>query len=106
MKSIGEGTYSSVFRAVDQRSNTVVALKKIKIRKAEEGIPKEFVREVESLQRFDHENIIKVHEVFIGKSSINIVYELCDCDLDQLMNQKMDRPFTLTEIRVLFRQFA
>lgn len=52
IKTIGEGTYSSVFKAIDQRSNKVVALKRVKIRKAEDGIPKEFVREVEALQRF------------------------------------------------------
>ena len=82
LKTIGEGTYSSVYKAVDQRINTIVALKRIKIRKAEEGIPKEFVREVEALQRFAHENIITIFEVFVGKSNINIVYEFCDCDLD------------------------
>lgn len=49
IKTIGEGTYSSVFKAIDQRSNKVVALKRVKIRKAEDGIPKEFVREVEAL---------------------------------------------------------
>ena len=82
----------------------MVALKRVKIRRAEDGIPKEFVREVESLQRFAHENIITISEVFIGKTNINIVYEYCDCDLDQLMNRHMLRPFTLLEIRVLFKQ--
>ena len=47
--SIGEGTYSQVYKAVDQRTDTSVALKRVKIRKAEEGVPKEFIREVESL---------------------------------------------------------
>ena len=82
IQTIGEGTYSSVFKAIDQRNNSIVALKRVKIRKVEDGIPKEFVREVEALQRFDHENIIKISEVFIGKSNINIVYEYCDCDLE------------------------
>ena len=47
--AIGEGTYSQVYKAVDQRTDTSVALKRVKIRKAEEGVPKEFIREVESL---------------------------------------------------------
>ena len=95
VKNIGEGTYSSVYMAIDQRTNSIVALKRIKIRKTEDGIPKEFVREVEAVQRFDHPNIIKISEVFIGKSNINLVYEYCECDLDKLMNQSMTRPFTL-----------
>ena len=87
--SIGEGTYSQVFKAIDQRTNREVALKRVKIRRAEEGLPKEFVREVESLQRLLHKNIVKIEEVFVGKSNINIVYPFCNCDLDNLLNVKM-----------------
>ena len=35
VKQVGEGTYSSVFKAVDQRTNSVVALKQVKIRNAD-----------------------------------------------------------------------
>lgn len=106
IKTIGQGTYSQVYQAIDQRNNQIVALKRVKIRKAEDGIPKEFVREVEALQRFSHANIITISEVFIGKSNINIVYEYCDCDLEQLMNRSMQLPFTLAEIRTVFRQLV
>ena len=50
--------------------------------------------------------MIRISEVFVGKTNINIVYEYCDCDLDQLMNQQMLRPFTLVEIRILFKQLV
>ena len=102
--NIGEGTYSTVFKAVDQRTDQVVALKRVKIRKAEEGLPKEFVREIESLQRLLHENIIKVEEVFIGKTNINIVYPFCECDLDQIMSAKIVKPLTISQIRFLMKQ--
>ena len=75
-----------MFKAIDQRTNREVALKRVKIRKAEEGLPKEFVREVESLQRLLHKNIIKIEEIFVGKSNINIVYPFCECDLDDFLN--------------------
>ena len=106
VKNIGEGTYSSVFKAIDQRTNTVVALKRVKIRRADDGIPKEFVREVETVQRFDHPNIIKISEVFVGKANINLVYEYCECDLEKLMNEAMVRPFTLRQIQLLLRQIV
>jgi serine/threonine protein kinase len=48
---IGEGTFSQVFKAFDQQNGELVALKRVKIRKAEDGIPAEFIREVESLSR-------------------------------------------------------
>jgi serine/threonine protein kinase len=50
VKKIGEGTYGTVFLAVDQRSATKVAVKKVKIRKAEDGLPKELLREIETVQ--------------------------------------------------------
>jgi len=39
LEKIGEGTYGTVYKAIDQRSDTIVALKKVKIRKAEDGLP-------------------------------------------------------------------
>ena len=98
LEKIGEGTYGSVYKAVDQRSDTIVAVKKVKIRKADDGLPKEFLREVESLKHLVHENIIQVREVFVGKSNINIVYEYMVTDLEKVMNQ-MPRPFTIQEVR-------
>ena len=98
LEKIGEGTYGSVYKAVDQRSDTIVAVKKVKIRKADDGLPKEFLREVESLKYLVHENIIQVREVFVGKSNINIVYEYMVTDLEKVMNQ-IPRPFTIQEVR-------
>ena len=74
LDKIGEGTYGTVYRAVDQRTDTLVAFKKVKIRKADDGLPKEFLREIESLQLLDSKHVIKVKEVFVGKTNINIVY--------------------------------
>ena len=84
-----------MFRAVDIRTDKTVALKRVKIRKAEEGVPKEFIREVESLQRLLHDNIIKIDQVFVGKTNINIVYPFCNCDLDNLLHQKMNKPLSM-----------
>jgi len=60
-----------------------VALKRVKIRKTEEGVPKEFIREMEALQRVLHPNVIRIKEVFVGTSNINVVYPFCDIDLDR-----------------------
>ena len=87
VQKIGEGTYGTVYKAVDQRTNTLVALKKVKIRKADDGLPKEFLREVESLKYVVHPHVVKIREVFVGKTNINIVYEIMDCDLDKLLEK-------------------
>ena len=50
-------------------------------------MPKEFVREVESLQRLVHPNIIRILGVFVGKSHINIVYPFYEKDLAQYIEE-------------------
>lgn len=80
----------------------LVALKRVKIRKADDGLPKEFLREVEVLKYLSHPNIIKIYEVFVGKTNINVVYELMELDLDVLL-QKLNRPLTLNEIKIIMR---
>jgi len=77
----------------------MVALKKVKIRKADDGLPKEFLREVESLKYVVHPNVIQIREVFVGKTNINIVYELMECDLDKVL-EKIDRPMSLNEVNL------
>ena len=98
LDKIGEGTYGTVFKAVDQRSDTLVAFKKVKIRKADDGLPKEFLREVESLRYVSHENVVEIKEVFVGKTNINIVYEYMDADLEKFI-EKLGRPLTIKEVR-------
>ncbi len=78
----------------------MVALKKVKIRKADDGLPKEFLREVESLKYVVHPNVIQIREVFVGKTNINIVYELMECDLDKVI-EKTDRPMSLNEVSIV-----
>ena len=70
-----------------------MALKKVMLRKADDGLPKEFLRELESLKRVKHENIISIIEVFVGKTNINIVYPFMVTDLEKLL-KNMNRPFT------------
>ena len=77
----------------------MVALKKVKIRKADDGLPKEFLREVESLKYLENDYIIKMKEVFVGKTNINIVYEYMDTDLEKLA-LKINRPFTIQEVSI------
>jgi len=100
MEKIGEGTYGTVHRGVDQRTGTLVALKRVKIRKTDDGLPKEFLREVESLKHLSNDNIVKIREVFVGKTNINIVYEYMDTDLAKVM-EGMTRPFSLREVRLM-----
>ena len=82
MEKIGEGTYGTVFRAVDQTTGLPVALKKVKVRnkRDQDKMPTEAIREIESQGLFAEnckENdayIVRVVECYVGKSSMNLVY--------------------------------
>ena len=75
----------------------MVAFKKVKLRKADDGLPKEFLREVESLRYLSHEHIVTILEVFVGKTNINIVYEFMNTDLDKFLD-KLARPLSILEV--------
>jgi cell cycle related kinase len=65
---------------VDQRNGSKVAIKKVKIRKMEDGLPKELIWEIESQElitepKEDQPNyVVKIEEVYIGSTNVNIVY--------------------------------
>lgn len=102
---VGAGTHSEVFKAVNQASGELVALKKILIRKTEDGMPKEFIREVESLQRVLHDNVIKISEIFVGETNIYIAFPLFKSDLEQQISHTR-HPFTRSEIVHIMKQIT
>lgn len=58
-EKIGEGTYGVVFKAIDTRCGTTVALKKIKNAAEEDGVPPTAIREVSILKELKHPNVVK-----------------------------------------------
>lgn len=46
MDKLGEGTYGVVYRARDKETNEIVAVKKIRLDHADEGIPSTAIREI------------------------------------------------------------
>lgn len=53
--------------ARDTKTNQIVALKRIRTGRKNEGIPARSLREIEILKACEHENIIKLNEVLIGE---------------------------------------
>ncbi|KAJ3415483.1 Cyclin-dependent kinase 10 [Chytridiales sp. JEL 0842] len=64
---IGEGTYGVVYAARDRRTKRLVALKKVRMDNESEGLPTTSLREIAILKSLDHENIVRVKEVVVGK---------------------------------------
>ena len=62
---IGEGAHGVVFKAKLIETGEVVALKKVSLRRIEEGIPNTALREIKALQEIEeHENIVTLRDVF------------------------------------------
>ncbi|XP_078173460.1 cyclin-dependent kinase F-4-like [Carex rostrata] len=97
IKEVGDGTFGSVFRAVNKQSGEIVAIKKMKKKyfSWEECIN---LREVKSLRRMSHPNIVKLREVIRENDTLFFVFEYMECNLYQLMKNR-GKPFTEAEVR-------
>ena len=102
---IEEGTYGVVYRARDKRTNETVALKRLKMEKEKEGFPITSLREINTLLKAQHQNIVTVREIVVGSNmdKIYIVMDFVEHDLKSLM-ETMKQPFLLGEVKTLMIQ--
>ncbi|KUF91375.1 Poly(A) polymerase [Phytophthora nicotianae] len=101
-KQLGDGTYGSVLKAVNRQSGEVVAIKRMKKKfySWEECMQ---LREVNSLKKLNHPNIIKLKEVIRENDELYFVFEYMECNLYDTM-KKRDRHFPESKIRNLMYQ--
>ena len=71
-------------------------MKKVKMDKEKEGFPVTALREINTLLQLQHNNIVYVSEVVVGRSidQVFMVIEYCGRDLNRMMDD-MNRGFTL-----------
>ena len=67
--SIGEGTYSSVYKVQRQSDEMEYALKKVKMDKLTEKEKENALNEVRILASIKHHNVISYKEAFIDEAS-------------------------------------
>ena len=105
LNRIEEGTYGVVYRAKDNQSGEVVALKRLKMENEKEGFPITSLREISTLLKAPHENIVTVKEIVVGNTmdKIFIVMEYVEHDLKSLM-ESMKQPFHASEVKTLMKQ--
>ncbi|RWW34284.1 hypothetical protein BHE74_00028527, partial [Ensete ventricosum] len=80
---IGQGTYSSVFRAQDLDTGKVVALKKVRFDNFEPESVRFMAREILILRRLDHPNVVKLEGLITSRlsCSLYLVFEYMEHDL-------------------------
>ena len=89
LEALGKGTWGVVHKAEQKGTGRIVAIKKIKSERAEEGVNFTAVREIKLLRQFRHENIIELVDVFSTPDmAVCLVYECALTDLEKILANK------------------
>ncbi|KAJ1959619.1 cyclin-dependent kinase 5 [Dispira parvispora] len=86
IEKLGEGTYGVVYKAQNRETGEVVALKRIRLDKEEEGVPCTAIREISLLKELKHPNIVKLHDVLHTEKKLTLVFEHLDSDLKKFID--------------------
>ena len=87
MKTVGDGTYGSVVKAVNKNTNELVAIKKMKKKfySWEECMA---LREIKSLRKLNNPYIVKLKEVIRVNDDLYFVFEYMEQNVYQLIKDR------------------
>lgn len=99
---LGDGTFGTVDKAVNKKTNEVVAIKtmKQKFYSWEECMG---LREVKSLRKLNHENVVKLKEVIRVSNDLNFVFEYVEKNLLQY-SKEFDNKMDIQDIKSVMFQ--
>ncbi|XP_032406861.1 serine/threonine-protein kinase MAK isoform X6 [Xiphophorus hellerii] len=103
LKQLGDGTYGSVLMGRSNESGELVAIKRMK-RKFYSWEECMNLREVKSLKKLNHANVVKLKEVIRENDHLYFVFEYMKENLYQLMKDRENKMFTENEIRNIMFQ--
>ncbi|XP_076314187.1 cyclin-dependent kinase 20-like isoform X2 [Tachypleus tridentatus] len=95
---IGEGAHGIVLKGRCLETGEIVAIKKVPLKKLDNGIPCSVLREIKALQQLNHENVVKLLDVFPYGSSVALVFEYMPTDLSVLLYDP-DEPLKEAQIK-------
>ena len=99
LEKLGEGTYGVVYKAKDRNTGEVVALKKIRLEKEDDGVPSTAIREISLLKGLKHPNIVELKEVLYSEDKLFLVFEYLDYDLKKYMKAQSGVPLPLDQVK-------
>ena len=110
IKLLGEGSFGKAFLCENQSTNLTCVIKQIVVEGMSDKEKEDVFNEAEILGKLDHQNIIKLFEVFdskVPKHTLNIVTEYADGgDLAEKIKSQNNKPFTEQEILDYFTQIC
>jgi calcium-dependent protein kinase len=101
ISKLGDGSYGTVYLAVNIITKQNVAMKKINKVKENEIDDMEIKNEIEILKKLDHPNIVKIIEFYSTPKAYYIITDFCACG--ELYNQ-IKHQYTEGQLAVLFYQ--
>jgi serine/threonine protein kinase len=105
LNKIEEGTYGEVFRVEDVHTHEIMAVKRFKLKTEDSGFPITALREINTLLKCKHENIVAVREILVGSTpdQIFVAMEFVEHDMKSLL-ETMSQPFLAREVKCLMDQ--
>jgi cell cycle related kinase len=96
---VGEGAHGIVFKAKHIQSGEIVALKRVSLKRLEDDIPNNVLREIKALQAIEeNENVVKLLDVFAQGTGIVLVFEYMLSDLSEVIRNS-DYPITEAQVK-------
>lgn len=102
LMQIGQGTYSSVYKARDLTNNKIVAMKKVRFVNMDPESVRFMAREISILRKLDHPNVMKLEALVTSRISGNLylVFEYMEHDLSGLASAPGVK-FTEPQVHIL-----
>ncbi|XP_068280777.1 cyclin-dependent kinase 20 isoform X2 [Nyctibius grandis] len=98
---IGEGAHGVVFKAKDRETGELVALKKVPLRRPEEGLPPHTLREIKALREMEeHPHVVRLRAAFAQGPAVVLAFDYLVGDLGGLL-RVTPTPLTPPRIRAL-----
>jgi len=101
LSRIGDGSYGTVYLAINIMTKQNVAMKKINKIKENEVDDMEIKNEIDILKKLDHPNIVKIIEFYSTPKAYYIITDFASCG--ELYNQ-IKHEYTENQLAVLFYQ--
>ena len=87
IENIGSGTYGEVYKGINNETQEIIAIKKIKIDLENEGIPSTALREITILRELNHPNIVELKDVVCEDNKLYLLFEYLECDLKKYFDE-------------------